>query len=152
MFHDNMKKAMVERGISQTQLALMTGLSISGISQYLHGLVIPRNDALERISEVLGVSAQHLIYGQSTEPQVDSSGLEKIKTITPEHIAKISGRCVQSIRVALQQGKPDYGYAIKVTGNRYAYHFYPRKVEECYGSLTGYGYFLEGYHREQVKD
>ena len=150
MFHENLNRAMVERGISQKQLADITGIAKSGISQYLHGQVIPREDALQKLAGALDVPAQFLTDGNSLGAEVNPAGLKRIRKLTPEHIAKISGKCVQGIRVALQQGIPIYGYALKLSGNRYDYHFYPKKVEECYGSLTGYGYFLEGYHHETV--
>jgi transcriptional regulator with XRE-family HTH domain len=151
MFHKNLKRAMINRGMSQKQLSTMTGISNSGISQYINGLVTPRKDALDKLVATLNVPAELLVYGQCPELKVSPEGLQRIKKLTPGHIAKISGTGAQSIRIALQQGKSDYGYAIKLTSDRYAYHFYPKKVEECYGSLTGYGYFLEGYHNEPEK-
>jgi len=151
MFHENLKRAMVERGMSQKQLAAMAGIPNSGISQYVHGLVTPRKAALDKLAATLNVSAESLVYGQCPELEISPEGLHRIKRLTPGHIAKISSNGAQSIRIALQQGKADYGYAIRLTGNRYVYHFYPRKVEDCYGSLTGYGYFLEGYHHEPAK-
>jgi len=150
MFHKNLKRAMVERGMSQKQLATMTGITNSGISQYVHGLVTPRKDALDKLAATLNVSPESLVYGQCREQEVSPKGLKRIKRLTPEHIAKITGSGAQCIRMALQQGKVDYGYAIRLTGDRYVYHFYPRKVEEYYGSLAGYGYFLDGYNHEPV--
>jgi len=151
MFHENLKRAMFERGMTQKQLATMTGITDSGISQYMHGLVTPRKGALEKLASTLNVSPESLVYGQCPKLEVSPKGLKRIKKLSPGHIAKITGNGVQSIRMALQQGKVDYGYSIRLMGDRYAYHFYPRKVEECYGSLAGYGYFLEGYHHEPEK-
>ena len=152
MFHKNLRRLMNERGMSQKQLAAITGVSVSGISQYVHGLVRPREDVMRKLAAALNVRIEFLAYGKSSGPEVDSDGLVRIKKLTPRHIAKISGHTsAQGIRLALQKGKAAYGYALQISSDKYVYHIYPKKVEECFGSLTRYGYFLEGYHREPAE-
>lgn len=48
------------RGLSQKALAVMIGRHCTALSRWERGLVLPRADDLQRLSEVLGVSLEDL--------------------------------------------------------------------------------------------
>lgn len=58
---NRIKVVLVEKEISQTQLAEKIGKSFSTINAYCCNRVQPSLDTLQRISEVLGVNMKDLI-------------------------------------------------------------------------------------------
>ncbi len=52
---------------------------------------------------------------------------------TPEDVARVIGATPQFIRVGLQQGVLPYGYAVKLSPNRYTYHISPELVARAEG-------------------
>ena len=47
----------------------------------------------------------------------------------PEEAAKRLGMSTQTLRLALQQGKFDFGVAVKTSENRFAYYINPTRLE-----------------------
>lgn len=90
MFVQRVKQAMSEQGISQSELVKLTGISRSGISQYLSGKNIPRQKALTAIADALNVSPEWLVEGDN-------------KKITVQQAAELMGLDVQSVRIGIQQ-------------------------------------------------
>ena len=70
-----LKTIMADKGLSQADLARLTGFSRSVISSYLSGAYRPETDKIGRIAEVLGVPVNDLLmaivdrksYGQLLE-------------------------------------------------------------------------------------
>lgn len=120
MFIQRVKQAMSEKGISQAELVKLTGISRSGISQYLSGKNIPRQKALTAIANALDVTPEWLIEDDR-------------RKITVQFIAELLNTTPQTVRVGLQQGEFPFGTALKVGGERYTYLFYPEKVKEFFG-------------------
>ncbi len=120
MFVQRLKQAMTEKGISQSELVKLTGISRSGISQYLSGKNIPRKKALNIIAKALNVTPEWLIEGGS-------------KKITVQQAADLMGVSPQFIRVALQQKELPFGAAVKVGKERYTYYISPKKFTEYTG-------------------
>lgn len=120
MFVQRVKQAMNEQGISQSELVKITGISRSGISQYLSGKNIPRKKALTAIANALNVSPEWLVESDN-------------KKITVQFIADLMNTTPQTVRICLQQGEFPFGVAVKVGGKRYTYLFYPEKVKEYFG-------------------
>lgn len=48
--------------------------------------------------------------------------------ITVQEAAKLMGATEQFIRVSLQQGRVDWGYAVQTTKRRYTYYIYREKL------------------------
>lgn len=120
MFVQRVKQAMNEQGISQSELVKITGISRSGISQYLSGKNIPRKKALTAIANALNVSPEWLVESDN-------------KKITVQFIADLMNTTPQTVRIGLQQGEFPFGVALKVGSERYTYLFYPEKVKEYFG-------------------
>lgn len=74
------KQALTEKGMSQKELASITGLTESSISHWVAGRYEPRQDAIYLISKALDVSEAWLMGYD-----VPKTRAEKIKTaVTPE--------------------------------------------------------------------
>ena len=58
-FSEKLQKLITENGLTQKKLAEMTGLSKSGISQYVNGIHKPRKDKLIVLSESLKVDIDY---------------------------------------------------------------------------------------------
>ena len=55
------KQLMKDNGISQKELAALSGISESSISRYLSGELEPRMDILSNIARVLGTTSSYLL-------------------------------------------------------------------------------------------
>lgn len=120
MFVQRVKQVMTEQGISQSELVKLTGISRSGISQYLSGKNIPRQKALTAIANALNVTSEWLTEGSD-------------KKMTVKQAAELMGVSPQFIRVALQQKELPFGAAVKVGKERYTYYISPKKFTEYTG-------------------
>lgn len=57
------KELLQEKGISQKDLAELTGITESAISHYVNGTRVPRGANLVKIANVLGTTADDLLSG-----------------------------------------------------------------------------------------
>ncbi len=76
-FCDQLKAAREQRGLSQTELAKLTGLQPSAISHFETGNRSPSFDNLKRLANALGVSIDYLL-GRSAVPDVATPKAEQI--------------------------------------------------------------------------
>lgn len=60
-FHEQLKKIMQEKGISQAELSKCTGIPKSAMSQYLSGAFKPKQKRTYLLAKALGVSEAWLI-------------------------------------------------------------------------------------------
>lgn len=60
-FKKRVKELMLRDGISQKELASLSGISESSISRYLSGDLKPRMDILTNIAKVFNVSTSYLV-------------------------------------------------------------------------------------------
>jgi transcriptional regulator with XRE-family HTH domain len=68
-----LREARLERGWSQWQLALRTGIAPNLISQYERGAMIPSVPTLEKIARVLSVSVDWLLDLEGASEAHDSA-------------------------------------------------------------------------------
>ena len=85
MFAKNLKTVMDERNMTQTQLAALTGIAKSGISQYLSGKTTPKNAVLQKLADALETSVDFLM-GDNPTMDTDANG-EPLKKVTVEAAA-----------------------------------------------------------------
>lgn len=76
-FTDRLKAARERRGLSQTDLAKLTGLQPSAVSHFETGNRAPSFDNLKRLADALGVSIDYLL-GRSASPDVATPAAEQI--------------------------------------------------------------------------
>ena len=112
---------MTEQNISQKRLSELTGIGKSSISQYVSGSNEPSKSNREKIENVLG-----------TFQQIEEM-VEVVSTNVPIAIAaKKLGKSEQFVRVGLQRGVFDFGYAVQVS-TKFTYHISPKKFAEYVG-------------------
>ena len=130
-FSERLKQAMVERNMTQAELSALTGIGKSSISQYVSGKNEPKEIALNKIADVLDCSVAFL-NGTTNCPDMtaDPNGL---KNVPVDMAAKLLGKSRQFVRVSLQRGVAPFGFAVKLSGERFSYHISPKKLNEYIG-------------------
>ena len=129
MFDELLKKAMLERDMSQTQLSTLSGIGKSSISQYLSGKNVPNDKAKNKLADALGVSIEYF-DGRTVHLDPAPDG---IKNVTVDQAAKILGKSRDFIRTSLQTGKAPFGIAIKGKGDKWSYHISPKLFNDYVG-------------------
>ena len=133
-FPKNLKAAMNERQMNQKQLAGLTGLAVSSISQYLSGkTAIPKEQTLEKIAQALETSVDFL-KGETSEMDTNSEGMP-CKRLSVEMAAKMLAKSEQFIRVSLQRGTAPFGFAVMMPSGKWSYHISPKKFVEYIGKV-----------------
>lgn len=133
-FARHLKQIMTMKDMTQTQLATRSGLSKASISQLLSGKQNPTERALIMLAEALECSIEYLI------PKADQPTGNEVIKIPPKNIpvevaAKLLGKSEQFVRVALQRGLAPFGFATRITGQKYSYHISPKLLEQYQGGL-----------------
>lgn len=119
-FAKQLKQVMIEKGMSQAELAARIGKGKSSVSQYLSGKNIPKKDVQEKIAEVLDWDFALVEIGDD---------VNETKNVSVAECAKILGKSEQFVRVALQTGVAPFGFAVK-NKTMYSYHISPKKLNE----------------------
>lgn len=61
---DRISDVRQQRGMSMTNLANFVGVTTSAVSNWESGNTVPRNESLEKVAKVLGVTRQFLETGE----------------------------------------------------------------------------------------
>ena len=131
MFADNMKKQMAVHGITQSELAKMTGIGRSSISQYLSGKNEPTDERKSVIAEAIGCQVSDLDATETTSFPVNTDS--KMKRLSVDQAAKLLGMNHETVRKGLRQGVFPWGYAIKTSENHWVYFINAKKFAEIEG-------------------
>ena len=132
-FARNLKTIMNEQNLSQTDLANLTGIGISSISQYVTGRNVPYKRRIADIAKALGVTPGRLtatIQGEERE----SPPIISCQKISIEEAARRLGKSKQFVRVSLQSGAAPFGFATKGSGSTYDYHISPKLLDAYIGT------------------
>lgn len=129
-FAERLNQAMLERKISQKELAAAIGKGKSSVSQYLSGRSIPRPDVQEEIAQVLDCTVEWL----NSEVPMNDHTENGLKNISVTKCAKEIGKSEQFVRVALQTGTAPFGFAAK-NKSKWSYHISPKRLNEYIGSM-----------------
>lgn len=135
MFADNMKKQMAVHGITQSELAKMTGIGRSSISQYLSGKNEPTDERKEIIAEAIGCRVADLDATETAAFPVDTD--TKMKRLSVDQAAKMLGMNHETVRKGLRQGVFPWGYAIHTSEGRWSYFINAKKFAEIEGLANG---------------
>jgi DNA-binding XRE family transcriptional regulator len=135
MFADNMKKQMAVHGITQSELAKMTGIGRSSISQYLSGKNEPTDERKNVIAEAIGCRVVDLDATETTSFSVDTD--TKMKRLSVDQAAKLLGMNHETVRKGLRQGVFPWGYAIHTSEGRWSYFINAKKFAEIEGLANG---------------
>ena len=131
MFAQTLKQAMIEKGVTQSELSKLSGIGKPSISGYVNGNVVPGKKHREKLAAVLGVTVDFLDGKTQNSDTVDD-----LKTITVGQCAKLLGKSRQFVRISLQQGAAPFGFAVKGAGEKYSYHISEKKLNEYIGKVT----------------
>lgn len=135
MFADNMRKQMAVHGITQSELAKMTGIGRSSISQYLSGKNEPTDERKNIIAEAIGCRMVDLDATQTTAFQIDTGA--KMKRLSVDQAARMLGMNHETVRKGLRQGVFPWGYAIHTSEGRWSYFINAKKFAEIEGLANG---------------
>ena len=124
-FSSQLKKAMYERDITQSELAAQTGMAKSSISQYLSGKNQPKNDMKQKLADALEVLPT-FFDGTTDDPET----ITDIRKMSVKQAADALGKSQQFVRIALQRGIAPFGFAVKMSDNRWTYHISLKKFRE----------------------
>lgn len=130
-FARNLKKTMQERNMTQTELAELTGIGKSSISQYLSGKNEPSNKRIEKIADALECSVAYLNGLTEISDETDSNN--GLKNIPVTIAAQRLGKSEQFVRVGLQRNRLPFGTAVKLS-SRFTYHISPKLLDEYIGA------------------
>jgi len=87
-FGQRVRKLRIERGMNQTTLARKVGIHYINLSRYEKGKSSPMGDTLARLSRVLGVSMDYLVFGPGAVNHMEDGELfvlfKRISTLPPE--------------------------------------------------------------------
>lgn len=76
--HDRLKKARLEKDLSQQELEKLTKVHYTNIGRYERGVAKPSADVLKRLAGALEISTDYLLYGNIDSKAKDSLSDEKI--------------------------------------------------------------------------
>ena len=130
-FARTLQQAMDERNMNQSELAVLSGIGKSSISQYLSGKNEPKPKSVEKLADALECSVAFL-NGITTcsDPTEDPNGL---KNVPVKVAAERIGKSEQYIRVGLQRNRLPFGTAVKLS-SRFSYHISPKLLDEYIGA------------------
>lgn len=128
MFKEKLKKVIKEKGITQTKLCDLTGISKSCISQYVNGYIVPTKERQMKIARALELPEDYFLGAVKAQKE-KRNGLNMPVDVA----AGIMGISNTTLRIQPQQGLYPWGVASKGEGNRYVYYINKRKFakEEC---------------------
>lgn len=118
MFKDKLKAVMQELGINQAQLSQLTGIGKSSISGYVSGKVVPTEERINQIAELLGLDPACFREENSPITIVEN---ERIPTFSPEYASKLMGLDATTIKNGLKEKDFPWGYAIHTAKDGWRY-------------------------------
>lgn len=113
-----LKEALKTREMQQKDLVDLTGLSKSGISQYISGKSVPPYEVQETIARALDLYTQWFFE----EEAIPDSSDEKIRNYRVNLAAKVLGQSPQTVRETLEQGRVTWGYATETNTGKFTFH------------------------------
>ena len=116
-FAEKLKTLMNELHLTQRNVAEMTGISASSISQYLNGRNEPYKARKREMALALGVQETYFDDFLPT-PKVQNNSPVKIK---PELVARLLHKSKKFITQGLQEGRFPWGYAVQTSPERWNY-------------------------------
>ncbi|MFL2145575.1 helix-turn-helix domain-containing protein [Desemzia sp. FAM 24101] len=128
-FSRQLKKRMIELELTQNDLVKLTGIGKSSISQYVSGKNTPSDKNLKILAAVLNVLVSYFRLENDKNMEDPKNG-----NIPISIAAKKLGKSEQFVRVGLQRGMFDFGYAVKMS-SKFTYHISPKKFYDYIGLI-----------------
>lgn len=131
-FSEQLKAAMQQLGLNQSQAAGLTGCSRGAISQYLSGKNTPPKDKRQMIAASLGLLPNYF-EGEQEAAIVYKKTHGAIRQLLVADAAKLMGMNHNTVRKGLQQGVFPWGYAIRTSKRRWTYFINAKRFAEIEG-------------------
>lgn len=135
-FCEQLKRAMQQLGLNQSQIAGLTGCSKGAVSQYLSGKNTPPADKRRAIAVALGLPADYFEQEQDRQTVIafkKSCGV--IRQLLVTDAARMLGMNHNTVRKGLQQGVFPWGYAIRTSEHRWVYFINAKRFAEIEGII-----------------
>ena len=138
MFGKNLKRLMIERDLNGKRLSELSGVSQSGISQYLKGTNVPSSSIIEKLANALHVDPERLTEEKTDErkEQTADADFTKMQNVPVALAAKLIGKSDEFVRIGLQQNRLSFGTAVKISGDRWTYHISPGLLQQYLGKAV----------------
>ena len=131
-FSERLKKAMDDQGITQAELSALTGISKSGISQYLSGKNLPKGNIVDKLESALDCNLT--ISNTKVEIQSDKVIQFSTKKITIRQAAKVMHISEDTLSEKLKNDELPFGFANRTDGSsKHSYYISPKKFYEFTG-------------------
>lgn len=127
-------QAMQSKGLTQKQLAKLTGLSQPGISQYLAGTCSPGASALDRLATALGIPVSALCEAPAKD--------RPAHRLSVQDAARCLGVSPTFVRLGLQTRRLDIGCAVQIK-RRWRYFISSDKLRAMAGDENFEKYMQE---------
>lgn len=127
-----LKGAMEDLGLSQAEVARLSGKSRASISQYVSGRQDPPRAARREIAEAMGLDPSY--FDDPADPGPAMSGGEgRVRRLSVDGAAAIMGMSRETVRKGLRQGAFPWGYAVQTSERRWAYYINADRFAEIEG-------------------
>jgi len=138
VFGKNLKRLMIERDLNGKRLSELSGVSQSGISQYLKGTNVPSSSIIEKLAGALHVDPERLTEEKTEErkEQAADADFTKMQNVPVTVAAKLIGKSDEFVRIGLQQNRLPFGTAVKISGDRWTYHISPGLLQQYLGKAV----------------
>lgn len=93
---DGMRRARRLRGVTQTQLAQMSGFSPTAIAHWETGTRDPKGSSLKRLADSLGVSIDYLVMRSDDPTPIESP--ESPRVLFIEQVMKMSDNDFEKVK------------------------------------------------------
>lgn len=130
-FAERLRYAMQEANMSQAALARETGISKSGVNQYLSGKNAPSTERIRMIADAVGVTTEYLT-GSSGDTQPEPRPL--IMKIGVRKAARCMRKSENFVRIGIQKGLLPFGTAVPGIGECWNYYINPAKLRDFVGA------------------
>lgn len=134
MFKDKLNDVLCSLNLTQAQLASMTGIGRSSISQYCSGKNVPTKARQTEIAEALGLESDYFereVVGVAAPTAKKNNGV--IPRLLPAEAAKLMGLAERTVTAGLRDGVFPWGYAIHGTGDKWIYFINAKRFAEIEG-------------------
>lgn len=125
IYANALKEALKTSGISQKELASLTGIPKQSISNYVNGSSAPSEERKKLIAEVLQLNLNE--FKEKGEVK------DYVNKLSPEEAATLMNVTASFIREGLKQRRFPFGYAVEMPGGRWSYWIGRHSFEEHTG-------------------
>jgi len=100
LFAESLRKAREERGLTQTQLAELLGITLRVYNRWERGAAVPRLDSIVQLADILQLSLDQLVGRSSTNPALPKLRHPKLQSLY-EQVDRLSAEDQKALIILL---------------------------------------------------